>query len=267
MNQINETAARKAALIAQAKARSAKPEDAVLTKTPPKAKEHTPPEDTRNKIRIIFDNSGSMADKVYVNKTQSKKIEEAKKGSIEFLRNCTLNEDSVAVHLLEIPSYFGDDEENEDGSMNPAKLSSLLVNATLTSDLVRLASAIDNENLRDYGGTPLYETCLRALQAMPKATRCVAFSDGQPNNNNNEQDVYRLAKDYKIPIDTVYFGAASKTGAGVMKKLAEMTGGIFIAFDPAKGVSFKDSFKYLSPKNRLMLMDKSFKEKVERGEI
>ena len=52
-----------------------------------------------------------------------------------------------------------------------------------------------------------------------------------------------------------------------MRRLAEKTGGIFLKFDPAKGVDFKTAFKYLAPGKRLALMDAEFKRKLEAGEI
>jgi hypothetical protein len=52
-----------------------------------------------------------------------------------------------------------------------------------------------------------------------------------------------------------------------MKEIASETGGIFIAFDPAKGVSFASAFKYLTSGKRLMLMNEEFKKKLESGEV
>lgn len=263
MSSFNDAAAKKAALIAQAKARSIKP-DALVNSNKPKTEtkiEFIPAEGCVNKIRIVFDNSGSMG---------VDKMEDAKKGTVEFLRNCVPNQDAVAVHLLEQPYERDWDDEGDVGSISKlGSLSPLLKTATLTSDLLSLASAVDSKANHATGGTPLYKTCQDALNAVPKASRLVAFSDGVPNydDKNREETTIQLALREEIPIDTVFFGSSTDNGFDVMKRLASRTKGIFLHFDPAKGVDFKTAFKYLSPGKRFMLNDDNFKAALQRGDV
>ena len=154
----------------------------------------------------------------------------------------------------------------KDEVIHPIISARCIEQSTLETDLIKLALAVDSEAISPTGGTPLYETILKAQEATPKATRYVAFSDGEPNNFINEEKVIEQAKKDETPIDTVFFGS-SDSSAEVMRRLAEKTGGIFLKFDPAKGVDFKTAFKYLAPSKRLALMDAEFKRKLEAGEI
>jgi hypothetical protein len=262
MNFIDPVAKKNA--IIEDKKRKAAAAQAALSTTSKEPIKGCNPEDAANKLRIIFDNSGSMNSHVNNNWSGPTLIQEARRGVVEFLRNCNPLKDAVAVHLLNRYSNGPWDDEEDSHS---SKVASLVNNATLTSDLVYLASEIDNEAIRPTGGTPLYESILSALESKPRASRLIAFSDGAPNNFNNEDAAIASAKGMEIPIDTVYFGSAGDTGASVLKRLAEKTGGIFLVFDPSRGVSFGDAFKYLSPVKRLMLMDSDFKAKLQRGEV
>lgn len=221
------------------------------------------PEDASEKLIIVFDNSGSMG--TYTDyKNGKKRIDEAKQGSVEFLRNCTVNKDAVAIFLLNNEGNFS---YNPDPSLEaPMLLPSPISDRKLTTDLILLASAIDDPSVEPTGGTPLFETLEEALKSTPTPTRIVAFSDGEASSYS-KGTIYALAKNKKIPIDTVYFGPADSSGATMMKEIAEQTGGIFLAFDPAKGVSFATAFKYLAPTRRLALMSEQFKKDLQDGKI
>jgi len=257
MSNFADPIARKKALIEEARRKNQPTaEDATLARV----RDLVKPADAPSRTRIVFDNSGSMADSLNAQGKPSTKMKEALKGCIEYLRNCTLNRDAVAIHMLNsYSSRYWEDEESG--------ISDLINNSDLTTDLLRLASALDNKNLVPTGSTPLYETIIAALEAEPKLTRMVAFSDGEPNNFNGEDRAVALATRFKVKIDTVYFGHAASNAASVMKRLAEATGGIFIVFDPIKGVNFATAFKYLTEGNRKLLMNAEFKAKLERGEI
>lgn len=243
---------KKEALLKAAKERAQKT-DALATTV---KKEYIHAENATTKIRIVFDNSGSMA---------GTPLKNAKKGVVEFLRNCTVNRDAVAIHLLENPSPY-----------TALELSPNIINSVLMTDLALLASNVDSDALTDWGSTPLFETIINAIKATPQCNRMIAFSDGDPDpyDAKKEKSAIELAVNNKlngevakIPIDTVYFGAAGTSGAATLKRVAEMTGGIFLVFDPAKGVNFATAFKYLAPVNRLQLMNEEFKAKLQRGEI
>ncbi len=260
MSTFQDAVSRKKALIEAAKARTAKPDALATTPKQERKIEYIPPEQATNKMRVVFDNSGSMSGQA---------IKDAKKGVVEYLRNCTVNKDAVAIHLLEQPYSGRVYDEDEDTVLTNLSLSPLLSYATLTTDLVQLASAVDSPANTACGGTPFYAVCLNALREDPQATRVIAFSDGEPNydDRGKEEQVIATAKEKKVPIDTVFFGSAHASGASLLQRLAEATGGIFLVFDSAKGVNFADAFKYLSPVKRLMLMDASFKAALQRGEV
>jgi len=262
MNNFNPHAkkeARIAALKAEAAAKAASTQadkkDALATRT-----QLIKPEDAAERIRIIFDNSGSMGSSINDSFPGPRRMEEAKKGVVEYLRNCQLNRDAVTVHFLNSYNRWGIERGDQ-------KLLSFLDKAELTTDLILLASSIDNPDIRAIGGTPLFEVTEQVLDATPVATRIIMFSDGEPNNTARKEFCIAQALEKKIPIDTVFIGSKDEDGAVLLQEIAERTHGIYIVIDSAKGADFKTAFKYLTPSKRLMLMDKSFKEKVERGEI
>lgn len=235
----------KADRIAALKAKVAKPEDAALAKHPT----YIPASECFEKIRIIFDDSSSMG---------HTEMENAKKGIVEFIRNCIPNQTAIAIHFLNLGNKDSQFERKQLALVTP-----LLQAPTLESNLIKVASAIDNPKLGSYGGTPLFQTLLSTLKSTPQATRLIAFSDGCPDGHKDEDATIALAKELKIPIDTVFLGYSTE-GEELMKSIADRTGGIYLHFK--EGSSFKSSFKYLAPGQRLMLTDGNFRARVERGE-
>lgn len=253
----NPADAKKAAIeAAKAAAAGRKPEDGAMVR-------YIPPGECQDRIRIVFDDSGSMAGE----------IDNAKKGVVEFLRNCIPNQTAVAVHFMNTTEW----------------------STELRSNLPQLGVDVQEAFLSS-GGTPFFNTIKRALESTPKLTRLVAFTDGAPTDRlQAEEDENVIASYYSfnrqqgwlssadvvikiahyiggekcIPIDTIYFGPATDYTAeqiALLKYLAEKTGGFFLHFDPAK-VSFKTAFKYLAPVNRLQLTSGSFRASLERGEV
>lgn len=247
--------AAKRAAIEAAKARaSAKFAEAALVKYPP-------PAECVERTRIIFDDSGSMGSQ----------LENAKRGVVEYLKNCIPNQTAVAVHFMNTTSW----------------------NTELRSDLPQLAQDIKETKLRS-GGTPFFNTIKKALEATPRATRLVAFTDGAPTDRLEAEEgeeagiqgywshridgwkasanvVIKISKSQTpaIPIDCVYFGVDcdyTKENINLLKYLAESTGGFFMVFDPAK-MDFATGMKYLAPVNRLRLTDGNFRAALERGEV
>jgi Mg-chelatase subunit ChlD len=189
----------------------------------------------KSRIRIVFDDSGSMA---------GQKLQDAQIGVEEFLRACKLNETAVAVH-----------------PMNGKALD-------LTADLPKLA--MSTHGIEADGGTPMFQTLTQAQYAGPKATRFILFSDGAPTDSGKEGCI-GTAILAKTPIDTVLIWDG---GAGVerssqyvlLKEIADKTGGIFLVFDRTK-VNFQDAFKYLSPGLRLSLSDGQFRADLQNGKV
>jgi hypothetical protein len=238
--------AKKAAIEA---ARGSKANDAALVRW-------INPSDCPERNRIVFDDSGSMGGY----------IEDAKKGVVEFLKNCTPNQTAVAVHF-----------------MNSGDIK-------LQSDLIQLALDIQSKRLST-GSTPFFNTLRLALEARPTLTRLVAFTDGSPTDRltgagdfelspfsrygrnqlwiQSADIIIKIAKnivpDKVIPIDTVFFGSFDSINEiKLLRYLSDATGGIFLHFDPAK-INFKTAFKYLAPVFRAQLTDGSFRAAVESG--
>lgn len=239
-------AKREAAEAARAKAAEAKP-DALV--------KYLDPSRTKNKLRILADESGSM----YIH------FQDVRDGIVEFLRNCIKDQDSAAIHLLGIP-----DESNEMSKLN--------------SNLPQLADMI--QKARFSGGvTPLFGRMTDCLKAEPRCSRLIVFTDGSPTDSDwnwkaepasstaltfryqhDADKVIALAKEHSIPIDTIFFGTGEFESDAIrlLKYLAELTGGYFLLFDPKK-TTLKKALKYLAPVNRLMLASESFRKDVESG--
>src|SRR5271154_5286228 len=218
---------------------------AIAKTTKASSVEYIEPDKATDKIRIIFDDSGSMA---------GDKIKDAREGVIEFLKNCAINQTAVAVHPLEY--------QNTD-------LTKLTTNLPALSVLV--------QSIPDTGGTPLFQTLQKAQQAEPKATRFVVFSDGAPNWG--DADHYKDAtiawsQQNKVAVDTVLIVDKGSNGAYLkesseyllLQELAEKTGGYFLVFDRNK-MDFKQGFKYLAPSKRLMLASASNREALQEGKL
>ena len=233
---------------AKATARGISPEAGTLTK-------YISPDQCSDRSRIVFDDSGSMYGQ----------IENAKKGVVEYLRNCIPNQSAVAVHFMNTTSW----------------------STILRSDLPALGVDIEEAQLSS-GGTPFFNTLKCALEARPTLTRLIAFTDGAPTDQlasegaNELQSIYgevpwkqsadviiqiahAVGGEKCIPIDTVYFGGLREREMNLLRYLSDRTGGFFLHFDPAK-VNFKTAFKYLAPVNRLQLTSGSFRASLERGE-
>jgi hypothetical protein len=192
-----------------------------------------PPDQMPDRIGIVMDDSGSMG---------GSKIKDAHAGIDEFLRCCKPTTTAVAIY--------------------PMNVSPIHLNTTLPS------TAIMVNKIYATGSTPLLETLDKMLDSEP-LTRAIVFSDGSPNHERTFNEVVAKCKSKEIVVDTVYIADShyeNSLAESFMKRLADATGGIFMKFEAGKS-TFRNSFKYLAPGTRMQLMDKSFKEKVERGEI
>lgn len=219
------------------------------------------PAECSERIRIVFDDSSSMGGRV----------DDAKKGVVEFLRNCIPNQTAVAVHFMNTKAW----------------------NTALRSDLPMLGVDIQEAQLA-MAGTPMFNTMLKAMKESPLLTRMVVFTDGSPTDvltaeESNELQPFwgssadtwiksadvlidlakRFGGEKCIPVDTVFFGVEEPytlRQRELLRYLADKTGGFFMVFDPAK-VNFRTAFKYLAPVNRLQLTSGSFRAALERGEV
>lgn len=184
----------------------------------------------KDKLGIVFDDSGSMG---------VIPIKEAKDGVIDFLRNCIPNQTAVALYPMNSRAY------------------------KLSTDLPSIANAVLDIKATDC--TPLVATAQKMLNMNPALTRGIVFSDGSPDVSDTTALVSNCTE-RKLSLDTVFIGSeANERAIAFMRKLAEDTGGTFIHLKP--GVSMRNTFKYLAPAYRGLLADKSFLNKVEKGEV
>lgn len=197
----------------------------------------------KNRIVIFFDDSGSMASGYNWREDRSNlkgPIDQAKEAIDGFLKSCNTSDTAIGITPLNAPAM------------------------KMTPRYSMIAMAKDS--IMASGGTPLYEKFEETLKEEPLINRGIAFSDGAPNTCYRKGEILTTYKLKKIPIDTVFIGDESDEAAiNEMKMIAKETGGIFIHFKP--GVSFANNFKYLAPGFRAMLMDSSFKDKVEKGQV
>jgi hypothetical protein len=224
---------------------------------------YIPAAECPDRNRIVFDDSGSMEDH----------IPAAKKGVVEYLRNCLPNQTAVGINFMNTTSELDN----------------------LNSNLIELATTLTELNLCS-GGTPFFNTLKRALESKPVLTRLIAFTDGAPTDAlsaetdseldsvyggfSTSADVWKHSADIiikialavgggtrHIPIDTVYFGENNQWNTKqieLLKYLSDATGGYFLHFNPKIPNIFKQ-LKYLAPVNRLQLASESFRAEVERG--
>lgn len=113
----------------------------------------------------------------------------------------------------------------------------------LTDDKTRLWFM--TMGLKADGGTPMtdaMEYCLKNY----KATRAIIISDGQPNDEPGEELLTQYKRN-EIPVDTVHVGL-SNMGEDCLKRIAEVTGGIYVKFKDVK--QFSTAFAFLLPATR-----------------
>lgn len=199
-----------------------------------------------NRIGLVLDDSGSMGH------DGMKNAHEAVKG---FTANCSMLDTSIAVYPL-----------NKDSKP-----------LTCNYDLVNLYVS----SIFATGGTPIYGK-LDTLITNEPITRAVLFSDGGPTdsslltaqedtwgytNKPKEVAIGTIKKytDKEIPIDTIFIGLDdTSNGYKEMKKIAELTGGVFIHFKDV--TSLASNLKYLAPRYRALLANADIKARIERGE-
>lgn len=199
-----------------------------------KPPEYVKPEQCVERIRIIFDDSGSMS---------GQKIIDAREGVVEFMRNCIPNQVAVAVHPM-----------NED---------------VIKMDTNLPAISKQVQGIDATGGTPLFETWSAAERIEPRASRYVIFSDGAPNYSDKKDACIQYCINNEITCDTVLIETNPDPRSRqymLLKEIADRTHGIFMVFDRNK-MDFKSGFKYLAPINRLSLNAPGMIEALQEGRL
>lgn len=194
------------------------------------AKQEVRVEDCKDRIGIVFDDSASMHGELALN---------AVAGTEEFLRSCTPGQTAIAIAPM--------------NSSGIDLVTNLPAVAIFTKGLIDTSTGY----IKQSGRTPLLQTLKKLRENNPSLTRAIVFSDGEPDDHRFEY--YGISKEWGLVVDTVFIGIRSSC---FLQDLAELTGGIFLKFDPSKS-NFATAFKYLSPGLRYMLTDGNFKNKLE----
>lgn len=203
------------------------------------------PTKCNSRLGLVFDDSGSMS---------GQPIQDAHTAVKNFTVSCNYQETSIALYPL---------------NLSPKPL-------TVDYDVLNLFV----QGIKATGGTPLYTKLLELIEK-ENITRAVVFSDGSPTDSKLighaeswdskpaafAQDIIKKYQEKEIPIDTIFIGEAYDEASGgyaEMKRIAELTGGIFIHFKDSN--SLASNLKYLAPRYRALLANAELKEKVQRGE-
>lgn len=195
------------------------------------------PNTRQNRFAIGFDDSGSMA---------GDSIKDAKQAVQGFLANCSPMDTSVAVYPF-------------CAAKQPLTCIFDIINAYLGG-------------IGATGGTPLYTTMIKMMKEY-SLTRGILFSDGGPTDTGYKFDyddldesrpvekmAIDMAKEAKIPFDTVYIGPGDSK---VLQDIAEQTGGQYLRFTDTS--IFAKQMKYLAPKYYGLLSNPELKEKIQKG--
>lgn len=217
---------------------------------------------TEERIRIIFDDSGSMEAKVpnsapagvaltkrvsWANTYDQNlsRITLAQDATIDYMKNCKPRVTAIEIAPLNSPA------EN------------------LTKNLPSLAAQV--KTITPDGGTHLYEAIGKLVDdhGSKKYTRALIFTDGAATDRNyltvQRPKLFTEVKEMKIPVDLIIIGDSSEATLSPeereLKGLIESTGGTFLICKD--GNAFKEKMKYFAPLLRYMLP--AIASKDERG--
>lgn len=171
-----------------------------------------------NRIAMMLDLSGSMSSMADKNKTKLDYLREAVEG---FANTVNYHDTSIAIESFPKSVEFSMAPTNE-------QLSLLLFAAKIDHTL---------------GDTPIGKTMGYVLGGI-SITRGIIVSDGQQTDGDLCFDVAKNFAEAEIPIDCVHIGN-DEDGEATLKRIAEMTGGLYIKFDNV--ANFGKNFKYLTP--------------------
>lgn len=180
-----------------------------------------------NRITIIADFSGSMDSGIYdhnrilSNSNSNKsKLECLKEAVQDFaLRS---DDQTTAIAVQSFPEGF-------------------CIDLTVDKQEVYLKMT----QIHTLGDTPIGQGMISALRQKP--SRCMIISDGEATDGNAAFDQAKSYKEKELVCDTVHIGE-STSGEATLKKIAEITGGMYLKFRDAQ--TFAESFHFLLPEQR-----------------
>jgi uncharacterized protein YegL len=173
-----------------------------------------------NRIALCLDISGSM----HSEENGKAKLDHLKDACTSFVGSCNFTDTSVCIETF-----------SKEVSQELTTIGGYLISRILT--------------LQGGGGTPMGAAMESVLMNHP-VTRVVIVSDGEATDGDLSFEIASKFAEASIPCDTVHIGYGAE-GEGRLKKIADMTGGLFIKFDNV--ANFAKNFKFLTPAFRGML--------------
>lgn len=199
-------------------------------------------ETTTERIRVIFDDSSSMHERVRADDgTYKHAYELAAEGTVDYMKSCTPKKTAVGIDFL-----------------NQAEL-------PLTRNLPKLAPEV-TERAGNGGGTPLFAHLQKLVVDQPtyKHTRALIFTDGEAGDGWHI-DIPKLMGELLelgIPIDLILIGdfdvASLSSQMTSVKTVVEQSKGTFMICKD--GAIFKAKLKFFAPPLRYMLTAIASKE-------
>jgi Mg-chelatase subunit ChlD len=183
-----------------------------------------------NRVALVCDNSGSMACMDDFNKgVEKSRIEYLREAVQSFLQSCNPDDTEIAIY-----NFGGKDEDDR----------------RLGTDFGTLT--VCALTMEAQGGTPMGWGMEKALKE--PLSRAVLISDGEATDGDAS---YRQAETFRaaqVPVDCIHIGP-TESGEARLRRIADMTGGIYIKFRDASQLTAK--LHYLTPAYRGLLCDKN----------
>ncbi len=179
-----------------------------------------------NRLALLLDCSGSMDNPAGQGAARKPKIQHLRDAVAGFLTCVDFSNTSVALESIPLHDQF---------RVPLSRMVGLLQAGAASLDTV--------------GSTPMGETMDYVLRSYP-VTRAILVSDGEPTDGSASLDCAKHYAESETPVDCVHIGESSQ-GEEHLKRIAEMTGGVYIKFTDVG--AFGKAFKYLTPGFRGML--------------
>lgn len=187
------------------------------------------------RIFIFPDSSGSMdgaadeSERAYARaqrsgKSYATRLDLLKQAVDSYLTNC-----NASVNLVGVASF-------PEGAFSEP-----------TGDYSKLRSIVNE--LMPNGSTPMADAMGYCYETQT-FSHGVLISDGCPDNAEGVLELAKLYKEKRITCDAIHIGS-DKSGEGLMKQVAELTGGAYIKFTDV--TSFAKSLSFLAPAKRGLL--------------
>ncbi len=212
------------------------------------------PQTMPNRICLMLDCSGSMSTAETVQRVYpgamlpeegKRRIDLLKDAVQNFVSRCSFRDTAIAINTF------------------PSRSDKALPLTTQSALVIGYAMGLDAS-----GGTPLHGCLTKSIEDVAM-TRGVIVSDGgatdwdrysyrpdedEKNVEDKADAILNIYKEQSIPLDCVHI-STSDDGEVLLRRIASVTGGIFMKFTDVN--AFSKAFGFLAPSQRMMLTDGS----------